>query len=1256
MTLSVTVINTQDNTIVNTEQPTILIDEMLSNVKEKLFAMNTGIDTYPNLLKVHIKQDGKIIPIIINNSLLVSFVDGLPNEPVIYITNLLNELETRFNNTQLFNALERDSVFNVLFETLKEEYIELLEEDFEFALKITIYNQNPVVYANYEQFIREYIERVTQQQSSLYNKYKIIEDNLEKFNKLVYEMTDYDDYYKTTSTNQPIFIYNDISIILRGENYESGIKGRFVKLEKIFNVLELSETIPFIAYNESTSQDPKIRIYDRLADIISERELKNWILNEKKKLNILSYKKVKGIIIKYKIPNTMDFVSINIQNNGVIEGNYTNNNNNTVIELEDIIKVITSAADKVIDNINKLQGVFFQSKRLEYNSIRIDSISGYLETLTRLKIEQLASTLNNQVINSNIFELKDTLSQDVLSLYYKKFGKREGDGLDTERRGITVNIRDNPYKMDSSIVNIYGAYHNNQIETIIKQLIILSRLSQKIIRDLDDDTEQKVKERSHIKDLRKQGVKILSTKCQKPRQPIVVTGKQTGVTYTLDFEGRKYICPKKDYPYPGFTNENIVCCFKKDQRRRDAYIRNVKSENFDIMVQPSNKKIKVIDPQTKVVFETFPIKVVSDYVDGFDEFNSMSRYYYLSETNMLIPITNNQLVEDLDQDENLHWLDIVPLVKIISEPPKNKCNFTPDLNNKSIKNINTPCLNYSKNNSFGYNLNSFPCCFDKPRDEYITRRKKSSDITKQHILISDKILDYQRIGILPAPIDKLLNTIIKHDTGKYYRMGVVQNSAALLNVILLGINNTINGKYINNSSEFRKFISNYITENPDEFPRLNEGNIALKYKTLDEYKRVLLDTIETSKPILPNDIIDIVQQITSTNIFIIDIPYKFSESTKIPDYHNIKLLCNPNIKINLNNPYIILLKRINTYELIIYMNQNVKSPIQTVFKYKKNSPVTSNIVNFFVDYYSSSCVRENVFPESFPYTEMLSLEEIIKYLSNTEHSIIAQFQNDFNKVDYVLTKRGVILSIKESGTIANLRILKLENFVISGKLLDVSKYSIGILQINKIFKELNISEIQLLGVSLNNQFVNAVLTSYGQFVPVKPIEYSVNLGLKPLLFKYYPDVNRLLRTNDLIPNEQMEYTKYISDIKEQLFKIKTELASKISENETFKSQILTIVNKTQVSRFEKINSIVNIFKNINLASLQIETSLLNFLLPIIANEMLNDNVENLLLNNLVVSDTFNPNEIVKRDSESILLNIADIRKWLKERMPIEQNF
>jgi hypothetical protein len=61
-----------------------------------------------------------------------------------------------------------------------------------------------------------------------------------------------------------------------------------------------------------------------------------------------------------------------------------------------------------------------------------------------------------------------------------------------------------------------------------------------------------------------------------------------------------------------------------------------------------------------------------------------------------------------------------------------------------------------------------------------------------------------------------------------------------------------------------------------------------------------------------------------------------------------------------------------------------------------------------------------------------------------------------------------------------------------------------------------------------------------------------------------------------------------------------------------------------------------------------EVSVTDLDLSHIANEVINDNIEKLLLNNIVIESSYNPNEINYKNTESIWLNINDITKWFKK--------
>lgn len=1274
MSLKVNVINKLSNQVIELADTTILVDESLSTIKEKIFVFSDQIIYYPNFIKFELKNDGQepqFRTISDTNSLLFNF-DSLPEMINIYMTNILEDIEKNYNFITIYYS---DELKEKTFDKLKLDYIDLTPVDFDFILELLLFQSNSDQFSTFQTSINQFIDKIMDIKNSISKNYKIANYEISKikmFYDYVNEVDDFDSYLESDDKKMPKIFFNTVSVIIKGNNYEPGIRGKFIKLQQIFNTIELTDELPMIVLQNPSSNEPMIKVNNHLIENISDKDFRSWVLNEKKKLNQISYKKIRGLLIKFKVQRGL-YMSINLMDNGIINCKLVFPDEFEMYSLDNITTLIKDNLTIVINNINKLSGVFLKSKRIDdinNSTLMIDSITGLTQTKFLIDKQNFSKMLFDTTISENIFELKETISEDILSLYYKKYGKRESEDGDSERKGITVNIKNNPYELDSSIIQIYGAYNINQFSSIIKQIILIALLEKNLPSedDMDISKKQKLKEKSHIKELRKQGMNILSTKCQKPRQPILDdVSKMLSNSYTIDLKGKKYVCPKKDYPYPGFTNENIICCFKKDQRRRDAYIRNVKSSDFDIIVQPSNFKITVTDPKTKLTFQTYIIKVVSDYIDGFDESNSASRYYYLSDNNQLVAITNEKLIDYIkNEEENGIWLDNVQLAKIITEPPKNKCNFPPKMTEKNSQDINAPCKHHSKNTIFGYNLNSYPCCFDKERDIYVNRKRKISDITKQHILTSDKILDYQRIGILPSSLDSLFNEIInkKSENSKFYRIGVIQNNSAFLNAILLSIDNKliIDGEeiIINNSNEFKKYIVNYLNKNPSEFEKLNSGNISLKFGSLTNYINTILDS---NKTIYWNDILDIITRITKINYMILDVPYKISESTKISDYENTRLICYPDIKVNKSHPFIFLLKRQNTYELIMLLSKEPKdfpnlgndsdknSSIQFEFNYSDSSN-NKDIVKFFVEYYKDSCVKENVFPSNFAYDELYSLNEIINELNNTVHKIDYQIVNNFSKVDMILTKSGVLLPVRESGILNDYRVMTFSEVMIH----KLSNYSDLIKTYNDINSLLKGKKINVTGISVDSEnFMNAVFTNFGVFIPIKKEVFKKIEGLNVLYFRYYPEVNEYLNKYDLENdkvNEEIQYNEEIKNQKQKIYLIKTKLANLFVNNSDIKEKIENIIYSTNISRPNKIKQIVKIFNKI-IKNTDIDTKNLDFYFHHIANEMLNDNKENLLLNNLVISDIFNPNEITKRESESILLNINDIKKWIKKYNRIE---
>jgi hypothetical protein len=1231
MSLVVSIINKQTESEINSTVPTVLIDEFTVSIKEKLLALVDGIAWYPAITKLLV---GDTV-IKTHNALMYFYPQPLPQNPQLYVVNLLDELPSLYDMSFLTQVLDTEG-FSKMHADLSADYIDLTEDDLEFAIKLTLLQYNSEVYKTYTEDVQTYIKGIVRRKEEFYKNYIAIQQEFQPY----YETLD-----STEFEDDLNFTYSSVAINVMGNNFESKPNGRFIRLDKVFNMISLNETIPFVAYKLEGNDTPTVKVYDGLTEYVADKDFKSWIINEKKRWNVISYKKIKGLVLKVltKLNSTTTvFATVILNANGTMlikvgSTNEEGSEEDAGIDMETIMSSVRNIVNVVSNTINSLAGVFLQNKRLdnaEMSSLTIDAVTASTSTDSRLDKNGLRSVFTNEIFREHLFEVKDTVSQETLSLFYKKYGRRDltdAEG-DNERKGLTVNVKDNPFRMDSSIITIFGANYLNELIAIVQQLNVLSIMSKDRTRGAfeADDEAQTLKQKSHIKHLRKSfGVHIDSKKCQRRKQPEInsETPSHEG-SYTLEYKGLKYVCPNPDTPYPGFINDNSVCCFEKDQRRRDIYVRNTQSSDFDIIVQPSNYIVDISESSGKGTFSTYVIKVVSEYVEGFDESNSMSRYYYISENNELVPIRNDKLIEQIKADEEIGniWLGETPLAKLISGPPKNKCNSPPDMSKSNSSDINAPCAHHKKNKIFGYSANSYPCCFDSKRKVFSENKRKENDITKQYILTSDKILDYQRLGSLPPGLEMLFNDILGSKGQKYYRMGVLQNKSSFLNAVLLAMGNIVGEKRLNNALEFRRYLSDIFDELPDMFPTLNSGNLSSKYTTVAAYKKMLTNTTETA---YWKDVMDLVQQICNVNIMVFDIPYKSKDLTKVPDYENIKIVCTPEIRRIEGKPYLLLLKRQKAFELVVQLKE---SQITTVFT-KSNKVVSDTLA-----YYDSSCVKESAYPQEFTYDVLPDAVEVLSSLVGTEHEILGQVVNPFNKVDYLLTKSNALVPIKEAGI--NPQMQSAEEVLLPlGDYITVAK------SVSKFLK----TPVKPLAVAVDaNIVVQAVFTNFGQFVPVQPTLYNPNVGLQILDYRYYAGVDKYIKEGEGAKiNDQTAYSNAVSSLKASLHKTKTKLAKGLSSNEEWRNRITQINEDPTLTRFKKLEKLVDLFKMVLGDDTKDKITL--FVYRVIANEVIMDNRDSLLASGIVASDVFDPSEIISREGETVLSSIDDIIKWLKRQ-------
>lgn len=1195
----------------------ILITDSLEVIKEKVCIKSSDgfpdIFNLPNLIKLLYKKDDQYI-------FLEKDSDVLNNEVLynkIYVLKIFDILLKREEETITDPEL--------LLEDLKGDKWLFTDNEYSMLLDLIKLNSGIITDINVAQIYMDYAQNIKQ---NLTKKLTPKSKNLKSF----YEKCDIeylDDYTKE-------LYYTNVNVIIKGNDVIGS--DHFIKLHNIFNLLELNGDIPLIGLNKKFTndkiEDPLIKIYDRILDTdLTPNEVKDWILNGSN-----SYKTIKGLMLKVKT-DYANYITMNLLPNGIIYIKYSSKDTE---KLDTIKSIIKTNVNNVILQLNKMN-IFNKQKKintLDNSVIQIDSMD--ITTITNFKIPLDKFRELIQIETFNVLKYKDTVSNDILSLYY-----------DLDK---ILNIRD---YLNTSKINIFNVKNERMYKIVMNFLYIINLIS------INKENNQLIKKITKEKDITKkkllkdQGINFDSRKCQ--HHPSIIDSKESLNNDEIKFENKYYKCDDPTYKYPGFTINNILCCYTKPQLGSENYIRNTDPQSFDILVQPSNFKIFINGD-----FETYVIKMISNYVQ------EDTIYYYINRNNIIQPILNKELINvinEKEQNENI-WFDTVSLAQLIYPSSTGKCSNKPDLTNRY--NLNGPCDN-SELKYFGYGASGIPCCFDNERNDTITKQKKESDISNTHKLQAHKPLKNLQIGNLSDELDKLFNN--SETQFKHYRMGVFQNNNSFLNTILLGMKRDYR---LDGIIQFKQFLSKYLDNNQDEFVKLNNGDIFIKYKSVTNYKHILNDV---KKYINWYDFIDLLEKALNINIIILE------ENLLDKKKYETRMVCRSNKKFN-ENPTLIIFKTKyeddtqDSYELIIRINENAdsKNKIITTFSYK--NPTTK----FLVEYYNKTCVKRNIYPENYPY---------IPLYSYTNFDIKYQIINKLNKTSMVITNSGTIIPIREQGIINNINTIQfsdlinttspwtwtLDEFIIKNwegenrwrrnELNDISKdlninlnendsnkivynkivnhltnqpQQVKLVSLNvyinyfkKLKRENNIN-IKILGIlKTNNENIGGIMTNFGSIVP-----YLRNLNNTDLEgdFQKLDYIYYLSDIETLSNNKKDAYSKYIENkikLNKDLHKMKLLLSNKISSVKTFIEELIV---KPNIPRYNKLQTLIETFHSITNDEYK-GNSYIEFIFSLIANEIINDTF-NLLLNG-IIEDT----NIENRDNETVLLNIDDIYKWIK---------
>jgi hypothetical protein len=926
----------------------ILIDDTLDTIYKKI--LYSYPEHYYKYIKLNLKiyAEDKLISddIILTDKSLYSYIsseilmNNIPLKFEIYLTNIsdiINENKDGF----FINAMYLD--FQSSFEIYYSEYPYL-------TLDVIKY----LTYLIFEGDIKTNEMKLNSEE--LIEHYQNEEDRAIILSKSSFTIDEAKFYKELQGDSVKVIpILDSLNLVYKPKEQ----KDYYINLLSIYNYIELSDDMPFIGISKKFmknkadyTKDPLIRIYNKTN--ASAKEIQNWMMT--KRNNILYYKKISGILIKYKIDNNLNYLSISITSNNIIkvEWNDIQSNKNIDLSYTNCINLINKYLNNFITILNTLPKVTLQRSIIPliddatYN-MYISSIDTKTEIPLYISKNVFLEILNKQWIQ-NRFLLKNTKALDTIYLLYI-------------HDNLSISFRDNLYDR-GSIIMIYNAKNFFQINVIINELIAIYNTIDPAVRKTLDDL-QIINKKSIIKDLRSSGAEITSRKCQGKRQPKIYDDTMPIETYLLEYNGISYTC-NKDYPYPGVQSStgNQICCFKADQRTKPQFIKKIYPDLLNTIVQPSNFKVNIELNNKKI--ETFVIKVIYSMDNNI-------KYNWISDDNKLYPITNADIIEEIENLPYNIWLEPTELYNLINLPQKTKCNTPPDIHHKNNDNINESCKQYPKTPDFSYNKFSVPCCINTPPINRADERIKIVNPFAHDIIKTERILSYNRLGELYPNLSILFNKyFITHANDRFYRLGVNQDTYSFLNTLLKTLN-------MKNALDIIKAIESYLIENPSIFRELNGGHLYLKFKTIQRY------IVFITKKIDLEDTLDILQIMYKINIHVFDIPLKISEYSKEYLYEKMTVVCKYKRNVNYNRN-IILLRKSEYYENLVVTNNNV-----ITYVFNNNS----SCIQFLDIYYQKSCKIMEKYPEEYKYTKLLHVAEIknlvtiaVKYQDNINISFV----------------------------------------------------------------------------------------------------------------------------------------------------------------------------------------------------------------------------------------------------------------------------
>ena len=560
----------------------------------------------------------------------------------------------------------------------------------------------------------------------------------------------------------------------------------------------------------------------------------------------------------------------------------------------------------------------------------------------------------------------------------------------------------------------------------------------------------------------------------------------------------------------------------------------------------------------------------------------------------------------------------------------------------------------------GFTAKGTPCCFKKDQrttkkfekfyqpEKYKKRSAEISEIKKENIITTDKVLDPGRIGLLPDAIQKYF---LKFDPN-FFRVGVFQGGNSFLYAVYEAVKHH---RKIKSFADFKVQLLQFANKT-SIFTSLQNGAIGHKFKK-DEYLEFI--NSETADHTV---LIGLCRKFLKLNLFV------FSEQKQnivcFSDYDS------PKDFIKQKEPSVFIIKKKSVYEPIFIIDKKVTRVFDTAV-----SDVTKNLYLF-------SCESTPLFKTRF--SDALNAKQTIQKLKPIvkENVVLTQMLNPFNKVSYIKVTKGkndlgFMIPVKPSGSVAGVPVSKL---VVRG----TEQAKVLIEKYKKIAKKTGI-KVNVVEQILENNKIKALVLANGFIVPTLDSDRMTNLPVSKLNFNL--SVDEYILSGLSIGDARTRLLSQIKLNKGLLQQVRFEISNKLTD--TQRNEIIEIIQNSNTSFSVKMNKVSKIVSKL-LDSLTIDSIIeppakstglcsanksadpckrngycswstaakkCRIKLPKskkkgityqITLELVRDTIQQNIVKKKVILESSLADEFIQRPNETILFDLKTALKWLKK--------